>query len=268
MLNVYLIQMESIYGDKNTNFSRARQLLKSQNIEPGSIILFPEMFATGYIPSDIAEAAEDFCDAGAGITAAFLHEIAESTSSTVIGAGIAKAGAAYTNHSSVYTPQSNKEFAGYDKIHPFFPEQGAISSGAKTNLFKISDDSDANWNVSSTICYDLRFPETYREAVFAGAQLITVQAAWPLSRLMHFETLLRARAIENQCYIAAVNACGNDANNITYAGNSMVVDPEGNVVARAETKEAVIKAEINYASLEAYRERFQALKDAKQRFSH
>lgn len=260
MQNVYLVQMESIPGEKDRNLVHAGELVRSANVEPGGIILFPEMFATGYLPQDPLGAAEDFSSHDSGKTAAFLANLADETGCTIMGAGIAQKDG-ITNHVSVYAPGQKSEFASYDKIHPFFPEQKNFTAGKNVTLFKIDD-----WTIAPTICYDLRFPETYREATLRGANLITVQAAWPLCRLEHFETLLRARAIENQCYVAAVNACGSDASGALYAGNSVVLDPEGNVVLNAKNRETVLKAELDFPKMSAYRTRFPALKDSKMTF--
>ena len=124
---------------------------------------------------------------------------------------------------------------------------------SKVNLFEIQ-----NWNVAATICFDLRFPELYRDAVKAGARLITVQAAWPATRIAHWKTLLQARAIENQVYIAAVNSVSSDG---TYNGCSMVVDPKGNIIASAiDSKEQIIYARIESAPQEKYRNDFPVLK--------
>lgn len=261
MQKVYLVQMESIPGDKDRNFEHARELIRMANVEPGGIILFPEMFATGYLPQIPQKEAEDFTNSNSGKTAAFLANLANKTRCTIMGAGIAQKSETITNHTSVYNPGQNTEFASYDKIHPFFPEQKDFTAGKNVSLFKKDE-----WTIAPTICYDLRFPETYREAALCGANLITVQAAWPLCRLEHFITLLRARAIENQCYVAAVNACGKDENGNLYAGNSVVLNPEGNVVLNAENREIVLKAELDSSIIDSYRAHFPVLKDAKMEF--
>lgn len=260
MQKIYLVQMESVPDDKERNLEHAAQLVREANIGPGGLILFPEMFATGYLPKDPEQEAEDFSNRNGGKTAEFLSDLANETRCTVMGAGIAQK-SGITNHTSVYVPGQDSEYASYDKIHPFFPEQGIFSAGKGVSLFKKDE-----WTIAPTICYDLRFPETYREAALRGANLITVQAAWPLCRQEHFVTLLRARAIENQCYVAAVNACGNDANGNPYAGRSVVLDFEGNVILSAENREKVVQVELDFPKMSDYRERFPALKDANMHF--
>jgi predicted amidohydrolase len=130
-------------------------------------------------------------------------------------------------------------------------EQGKFCAGTKVNLFKIS-----SWNTAATICFDLRFPELYRDAVKAGARLITVQAAWPAVRIAHWKTLLQARAIEDQVYIAAVNCTGYALN----GGNSMIVNPKGDIIAAANQEEGIVFARIESAPQEEYRTKFPVLK--------
>ena len=178
-----------------------------------------------------------------------------------MGAGISGKDAAYdirtvplTNHSSVYMPGNATEYAHYDKRKPFFMEQGKFCAGNDANLFKINE-----WTIAPTICFDLRFPELYREAVKAGANLFTVQAAWPEARINHWNTLLKARAIENQAYVAAVNCVSPDGK---YTGNSQIINPQGDVIAQAEAgKECVISAPLDMDFLLNYRKVFPVLKE-------
>ena len=258
MLDLFLVQMDVFPNDKAKNFAKVLELTaqihKKQNDIPGLIIL-PEMFATGYLPLHPESAAEDFSTKDSGETAKFLYELANKTGCAVMGAGIAlntNPGMQLLNHCSVYLPDNPQEYAHYDKRRPFFMEQGKFSAGENINLFKI-----ANWNTAATICFDLRFPELYRDAVKAGARLITVQAAWPTARIAHWKTLLQARAIENQVYIAAVNCTGNDLN----GGNSMIVNPKGEIMESADQKEGIIFARINSLPQEEYRKKFPVLKE-------
>lgn len=256
MLDIYLVQMNVAANDKAKNFAKVLELTakikkNSDDPVPGLIVL-PEMFATGYLPLHPESAAEDFSTKDSGKTAQLLYELASQTGCYVMGAGIAREGQKLLNHSSVYAPGKSQEFAHYDKRHPFFMEQGKFSAGTKVNLFKIT-----NWNVAATICFDLRFPELYRDAVKAGARLITVQAAWPKARIGHWKTLLQARAIEDQVYIAAVNCTGNDLN----GGNSMIVNPKGDIMATTDQSEGIVHTRIESAPQEEYREKFPVLRD-------
>lgn len=273
MLDVFLVQMDC-GATREESFGKVRKLLA--NVQKGDraqngIIVLPEMFATGYIPKNPDDFAEDFSSRSAGTTAKFLGELADETGYAVMGAGIA-AGNVLRNRSSLYLPGSETEYAGYDKCHPFFPELSQFAAGASASLFKINStgamDSATDeglaerWNISSAICYDLRFPELFRDAVKRGAQLITVQAAWPAIRIGHWTTLLKARAIENQVYIAAVNGVSSDnVASLPLGGTSMIISPLGEVISMASgDKEEVIHASLDQASLRQYRRDFPVLK--------
>lgn len=267
MLDIYLVQMEIAPNDKAKNFAKVRELAskirKSADDSVPGLIILPEMFATGYLPLHPESAAEDFSKNNAGETADFLYKLANETGCAIMGAGIEKSSESdaardinesqkLLNHSSVYIPGNTQEYARYDKRHPFFMEQKKFSAGDKVSLFKIKD-----WNIAATICFDLRFPELYRDAVKAGARLITVQAAWPAARIAHWKTLLQARAIENQVYIAAVNGIGGPP----YGGNSMIINPKGEIIASTDASfEGIVHARIDSKSQEEYRKQFPVLK--------
>lgn len=297
MLKVYLVQMDSSSEDKISNFDSARRLLHAAAPEHDSLILLPEMFATGYLPKDVNLAAENFNTSESGPTAKFLSGIADATSSFVMGAGISQSstGSKPQNHISVYAPQIYTEFASYNKINLFFPEKKSFAAGNGITLFRIRE-----WNIAPFVCYDLRFPELFREAVKAGANLITVQASWPAKRRLHWETLLRARAIENQVYIAAVNSVtatratftardeadlgqtnslekkaessisfGRDSSDLEgfqnenrNAGTSLIFSPQGYILAQGpENTEAVISANLDLDEEIRYRKDFPILED-------
>lgn len=253
MLDIFLVQMEVSPNNKAKNFEKVRELTKDirRDSQVDGLIVLSEMFATGYLPLHPESAAEDFSSRDAGQTAAFLSQLADTTGCTVMGAGIAAKDGKLWNHCSVYQPGNPMEYACYDKRRPFFMEQAKFSAGEKVNLFKIN-----GWETAATICFDLRFPELYRDAVKAGAKLITVQAAWPAARIAHWKTLLQARAIEDQVYIAAVNCVTADG---TYSGCSMVVNPKGEIMEMAEGVETVVKTRIFSEPQQEYRKKFPVL---------
>lgn len=256
MLDIFLVQMDVVADNKAINFDKVRDLLlkariKKEGQSPEGIIVLPEMFATGYLPKDCEGAAEDFADPHS-VTASFLQSIADETGYAVSGAGIQKG---LFNHVGVFMPRGKAEAACYNKRKPFFPEQVNFIAGDSANLYKIN-----NWSVSSTICFDLRFPELFRDAVKKGAQLITVQAAWPKSRINHWKILLQARAIENQAYIAAVNTVTTADSPNALGGTSMIISPLGEIIAEAPcNQETVLCGRISSAPQAEYRKNFPVL---------
>ena len=278
MLKVYLVQFDSAKGHKSENLDRAKKIILEAKPIAGSLVLLPEMFATGYVPTDLGDAAEDFSTNVSGETARTLSEIANETNCTIMGAGITRANHGFYNHVSIYKPNEAQEFCGYNKMNLFFPEKESFKAGEKVNLFKLKEIPDhprqartgvgndnkaesVSWTIASFICYDLRFPEIFREATKKGANLITIQAAWPAKRRSHWETLLRARAIENQVYIAAVNAVSESPDQkLPLAGTSLIISPNGDILAEASHQnEEVISAELDLQAERDYRKSFPVL---------
>src|SRR5699024_7983774 len=108
--------------------------------------------------------------------------------------------------------------------------------------------------VGLVICYDLRFPEVFRDLAMEDAKAIFVVAEWPVERTEHWVTLLKARAIENQCYIVSSNVTGTQANGATFAGKSIIVDPFGDIISEADaTSEMMIKGALDLAYVKKVR---------------
>ena len=256
MLKVYLVQFDSAKGNKTENLARAKKMILDAKPDAGSLVLLPEMFATGYVPADLDDAAEDFSSNESSETSRTLSEVSTATGCTIMGAGITRASDGFYNHVSIYKPRETKEFCGYNKMNLFFPEKESFKAGGKINLFEYN-----NWTIASFICYDLRFPEIFREATKKGANLITIQAAWPAKRRAHWETLIKARAIENQVYIAAVNAVSESSDQkLPLAGTSLIISPNGDVLAEGPTqREMVISAELDREAERDYRKNFPVL---------
>ncbi len=160
------------------------------------------------------------------------------------------------NQSLTFDPEG-KEIARYTKIHPFTLGAEAVhySAGEKPVVFSCGE-----FQVAPFICYDLRFPEIFRNAVQRGAQLYTVIASWPQTRIEHWIALLRARAIENQAYVVGVNRCGVDPK-LTYNGRSLIIAPGGEILAEAGNGECLISADLNLSSLLEYRSALPFLAD-------
>ena len=275
MLDIFLIQLESVTSKdpdcKKKNFEKVRSLLEGIDCSAvkNGILLLPEMFSTGYLPTEpsgfSADFSADFTNAEEeshikNETVGFLQQLARDTRCIVVGSGIheIEGGKKFTNHSGIFTPDGFREVSGYHKCHPFFPELKCnFTAGKNISLVKLG-----HWKIASFICYDLRFPERFRDAVKQGANLITLQAAWPLVRKEHWETLLKARAIENQVYIAAVNGVSPSEKDSSkkLAGTSMIIDPQGNIIQRAsQDEQALIRETVSLDPLIKYRRDFPVL---------
>ena len=251
-VKIYCCQLDIVWEDKPANFLRVRSLLDEAKPQADSLVVLPELFATGFT-MEVSHVAER-----PGMqTEKFLANLAREFGVYVVGgmAGLAATGLG-RNLAVVFSPEG-REVARYAKMQPFTPggEAEHYEAGTEAVLFPWQ-----GFTVAPFICYDLRFPEIFRPAVRQGAQVITVMASWPEARIEHWVTLLRARAIENQAYVAGVNRCGTDPK-FTYNGRSIIVNPKGEVLVDAGDGEKVISAEVDRGLLESYRKELPFLAD-------
>jgi omega-amidase len=257
-MKVYGCQLNIVWEDKSANFGRVRSLLGKRRISPKSLIILPEMFATGFTmnAADIAEPID-------GPTTGFLRELATHSRSYVLGGFARQAGQKIFNEAVCFSP-SGGCIARYAKLHPFSPggESDHYSAGDKITVFRC-----ANLNIAVFICYDLRFPEAFRAAVSQGAEVIVVIANWPRRRHSHWTALLQARAIENQAYVIGVNRCGRDPK-LEYAGGSVVFDPHGRKLAQSGSRESLVSAKLEARLPSEWRQEFPVLKDIRPDFVH
>lgn len=251
-MQVVCCQLDIVWENKPANHARGRALLDRAAAPRGSLVVLPEMFATGF-SMDV----KSITDTNSRETYQFLSKTAADYGVFLVAGIVQHAGDMRGRNECVVFSPGGDGVAQYCKIHPFSyaGETDHYLSGEQITLF--------NWHeftVAPFICYDLRFPEIFRAAVLQGAQLFVVIANWPTPRVQHWITLLKARAIENQAYVAGVNRCGNDPK-LSYSGHSMIIDPRGEVLADAGEEEGVISAEIDAQALAKYRTEFPFLND-------
>ncbi|MCX6848977.1 MAG: carbon-nitrogen family hydrolase [Verrucomicrobia bacterium] len=252
-MNVHLVQINSVWEDRSANHARARQLIASASPQPGSLIILPETFSTGF-SMNLSVTAEP----KNGPTEQFLREMAAQYQSCVIGGVVTSTEDGRGMNQALAIAPNGTVLARYTKNHPFSlgGEDQAHIAGTEVSLFEWQ-----GLRIAPLICYDLRFPELARTAVRAGAEVLVFIAAWPVKRIQHWITLLQARAIENLAYVIGVNRCGTDPE-FTYTGRSLVVDPHGLIIADAAEQERVVSARIDPAILHDWRSQFPALRDA------
>ena len=248
------LQFNLAWEDRVTNFATVRSMLAeaASALEPDSLLVLPEMFSTGF-SMNVSHAA----DGPAAETEHFLAGLARRHGIYVLG-GLARQLPDNTgaNEALAFSPKGTL-LARYRKIHSFSPagEAEAFTAGTEIVTFP--------WNgftVAPVICYDLRFPELFRAATTAGADLFCVIANWPNRRQQHMTVLLRARAIENQAFVLGINRCGSDPN-FTYAGGSILIDPHGGILAEAGSPATLLRATISADKASAWRAEFPALRD-------
>lgn len=253
-MRVELFQREIVWEDQARNFAEIERALEEAPPESGSLLVLAEMFAVGFTLD-----VEGCGEADDGPTAEFLKTIARRYEVAVTGSfPLQQSTGKGLNRLLAFAPDGAC-LARYDKIHPFSygKEAEHYVGGKSLTVFEYG-----GWRICPTICYDLRFPEMFRRATLeAGAELFLVVANWPSPRREHWNTLLRARAIENQCFLAAVNRIGEDPNT-RYSGDSVILDCKGQVLLDLGDRPEKAGVDISREALSQWREKFPALADA------
>lgn len=252
-MKIALIQLNIAWESKETNYKRAESFAKKAAEEKCDVIVFPEMFNTGF-SMNVPAIAED----ENGQTNSVLSEIAKRYGLYLIaGFPVKEHDKEKGRNIAVVYDRRGIRIAAYTKIHPFSfsGEDKYYIAGNDTVIFDIDGIPS-----SIFICYDLRFPEVFRK-VAKNVQAIFVIANWPSSRKDHWEILLKARAIENQCFVIGVNRTGTDGNGIHYSGASHIFDPSGNGILFGNDKEEFLSGEINPSEVAEVRSKFPFLKD-------
>jgi predicted amidohydrolase len=253
-INLFAVQLDIAWEDKAANFRKVRALLEAVPPSPGSLVVLPEMFASGFSMNlgvtRQSPARED---------EAFLAGLARAYKVFVTGGVVSSSetSAMGRNEAVAFSPDGAL-LTRYTKIHPFSLGGEAQGHEAGTEIVHFP------WNafvVAPFVCYDLRFPEIFRAAARQGANLFVVMALWPMKRQQHWLTLLQARAIENQAYVVGVNRVGSEPN-YSYTGRSVVVDPHGVIIADAGEREQVLSALLDPEVVNNWRRDFPALRDA------
>ena len=248
-----LIQMDLAWHDHAANLRKAGEMIAEAVKREATVAILPEMFASGF-SMDTEKAVEE----PDGPTVEGLSKIA-STHGIAIVAGLAlrySPDEPPVNTALVFG-RDGSILAHYHKCHPFSPagEDIRYKAGDGPVVFNLDGTP-----VSVFICYDLRFPELMRSV--ADRTLVHIFIAnWPAGRRRHWEALLPARAIENQCFVLGVNRTGTDGNSIEYHGGSMAFGPTGLTLLRAGQAEGVYYTEFDPAEAQEARDEFPVLKD-------
>ena len=254
-MNVIGLQYDIAWENKPANFNTVHRLIAANRPPSGSLVVLPEMFATGF--SMNAEAiAEDYN----GETEQFLSRTAKEFGIGLIAGVAVRSGDGRARNKALMFSPDGSLLAYYAKIKPFRPggEAEHYTAGERITVFDFAD-----CRVAPFICYDLRFPELFRQAAaLERPELFIVIASWPEKRIHHWRRLAQARAIENQAYVIAVNRVGTDPF-YTYNGNSIIVDPQGDIIADAGEKEGSVQAALDLTMLNKYREGLPFLDDLK-----
>lgn len=248
-LTLSLIQTATHWHDPAANRALFDDLI-ARVPEAAELVVLPEMFSTGFTMAS-AEVAEPM----SGPTVSWMLEAARRGGRALCGSVVIADGGRYFNRFLWVPPEGPA--ACYDKRHRFrmAGEHEHYAAGRERRVV-----SHRGWRILPLVCYDLRFPVWLRNR--GDYDLLLAVANWPAARQTAWNTLLRARAIENLAYAAGVNIVGDDGNGVHYDGGSAVYDAEGRVLAEANAVPQILTVSLDGAGLMAYRERFPAWQDA------
>jgi predicted amidohydrolase len=249
-MKIGLLQYSPVWEDKKANKEKITSLLKEENSDV-DLLIFPEMTLTGFTMK-----SDEFAESLLGESFKFFSELAISKK-THIFTGVIVKGKRKSFNTLIHIKPDGKLLKLYRKIHPFSysNEDQFFDPGRKPARTKVK-----SWQVGLSICYDLRFPELYRKYGKKKAHLIVIIANWPDTRIEHWRTLLKSRAIENQCYVVGVNRVG-DAQGLHYNGFTSIFDPMGKEVIAVENEERLIVTEIHKSEVEDVRDKLPFLED-------
>ena len=243
-MRVGLFQYDMSWKNKAENKSKILSILKASGIKNIDWIIFPEMTLTGF-SMDLQETTISDADID------FFKNISKNYNCNVSFGGVVE-----SNNRNITINRHGDVISQYSKVHLFGygDESSHYKNGKKGSNFDLE-----GTRVVPLVCYDLRFSYLFWDNA-TNTDLFYIIASWPASRRSHWMTLLKARAIENQCFVIGANRIGADPN-LTYTGDSMVIDPMGNEILSCHDEEGVHIVEINVEEVSRTRTSFPFLKD-------
>jgi len=249
-MRISLIQTDLYWEKRDANLEKIETVIDTISSKTDLVIL-PEMFSTGFSSN-----AEKLSESPGSVTFQWMKERAQKGNFGICGSYIIMEEGKYFNRWIFVSPEG--EVWTYDKRHLFSPgnENRTYTAGKSRIIFSFRD-----VRICPNICYDLRFPVWSRNR--NDYDLLINSASWPASRKDAWMTLLKARAVENQCYVAAANRIGIDGNWISHCGESVIFGPRGEFIASGRpNEESVVSGEISMTELNDFREKFPVMNDA------
>lgn len=256
-LRITFVQANQAWEDKTANLEHFEELLKS--VTETDLVLLPEMFQTGFSMNTktLAEKMED----SAGIS--WLKKQAEEKNAAFYTSLIIEENGKYYNRGVFVEPGGTVTTYDKRKLFGMAEESVYFTAGSEEVIVDY-----LGWKINLQICYDLRFPENIRNGEIDGKpayDLLIYVANWPERRIHHWSTLIPARAVENQCYVAALNRVGTDDSGLSYTGQSKLINLLGEELSNLSHTESVITYGISYTELKQLREKLPFLKDSNYR---
>lgn len=248
-MRISLLQMDMLENKAAENRTHAEAMIRAAVAsERPDVVVLPETWNLGFAPHTVDKAQADRDGAE---TIALLSALAKELAVNIVGGSVVNQRAGGLYNTAFVFDRAGECVASYDKTHLFSPmgEDRVFCKGNALCRFSLD-----TMQCAIIICYDLRFPELIRSLALPGLDLLFVVSEWPAVRSEHLSVLTRARAIENQMFVALCNSCGT-ANGTIYGGGSAVIDPLGNVLIQAGETETVVTADVEQETLADIRAR-------------
>ena len=256
MIKIATVSLNQAWEDKDANIALCEEYIDQASQEKADVVVFPEMTLTGF-SINIDKIAEDEKNSQ---TIAKFQSLARMYRIAVVFGVVIKDNAKALNK-SIFVDSDGQILKKYAKIHPFSfsGEDRYFNSGNKLGIVTFKE-----YKIALSICYDLRFPELYT-ALSKNSDLVINIANWPKTRVDHWNTLLKARAIENQIFIAGVNRTGIDGNELEYEESSNIYNANGEIMKFESFKDMKIyKIDKNFTK--EFRNSFNTVNDRKINF--
>jgi predicted amidohydrolase len=247
-LRIRLFQADLVWQAANANLQKLNDMADS--LLDVDLLICPEMFTSGF-----TMAVQNVAQTWPGESVNALQQLADKSDTAIVCSLVIFEQGKYFNRLVFIKPNDKLEY--YDKRHLFTmgEEHHYYAAGNRQLIVEYKD-----WKIMPLVCYDLRFPVWSRNV--HNYDLLLYVANWPDSRRDVWSTLLKARALENQCFVAGVNRVGNDGMGLNYAGDSVMIDAKGNNLANCDDyQETICDVQINKSELHAFREKFPVLND-------
>lgn len=253
-MKISCLQMNMLFEKPDENFAHAKELIKKAADEGTDTVLLPETWNTGFFPKDDLRS---LCDTDGNRVKSEIGVLAKEYNINIVAGSVSNVKNGKVYNTAYVFSRGGECVAEYDKTHLFTPmhEDDYYQKGDHLCRFELDGKSCA-----VLICYDIRFPELTRTLSVQGLDFLFLVSQWPKVRTNHILALTKARAIENQMFVANCNSCGT-AGETVYGGNSSIRDPWGETLAHAGENEEIITAECDTSILKNIRETINVFAD-------
>lgn len=253
-MKVSALQFDIAFRNQEKNEKKVTEMIEQAvNREQPDVIVLPEMWNVSFFPDNVFKLADEEGKS----TKKLLSHLAKKYDINIVGGSVAAKKKEELYNTSYCFNRNGKLIHEYNKVHLFSPSQEneSFSPGDKVGIFEID-----GIKVGVATCYDLRFVEWIRKMALQDIEVLFVPAAWPHPRVFPWQTLLRARAIENQVFVVGVNSIG-EADKLSFCGHSMILNPLGETLIEAEEQERILSAELNLESRDEIKKQINVFND-------